>query len=651
VKLPLLQRAPAAVARAPFSIYAKLLAAFLIIVGLLIVIGAVSLAELDRVNQRAEDLVKLQRKIAAYRHIQHDTTAQLYTVTSALLVPDDRTLDATLRQLNQFGYDLDRLQFVARDEAEILGRVRTDYEAFIGIVTEVIELVRAGKVAQGREIQIGRAGPLAERLERLTNELVNKAEADMVARADEGQEDYIAARRLIIAFAVGSILLALGLGYAISWSLVEPVRRMDARFSEIAAGDFTKQVEVGNRDELGALAGNLNRMSDELGRRTLQLEEANRAKSRFLAVASHDLRQPVHALGLFVAQLQAAHNPSARQRIIEKVEASTSAVTELIEALLDISKLDAGTVESQLTEFALAPLLDRVEQAFSTAAQAQGLRLRVRSTRLHVATDPMLLERILRNLAANAVRYTREGGIVIAARKRGARARIEVWDTGVGIAPQDQRHIFEEFYRIGSAPGESSQGLGLGLAIVERLAHLLGLSVSVRSVAGSGSVFAVEVPLAVGGTISITPLTEPHDILRFDGLRVLIIDDDAPAREAAAGLLTQWGCETLLASCGKEAQALFAARTPPPSVIISDYRLAAGELGTDVVQRIRRHLGNNVPAVIVSADASSTSSEAVAAAHMHLLHKPLKPANLRAMLHHLLSTSIEHRAPESERLV
>jgi methyl-accepting chemotaxis protein len=192
---------------------------------------------LDAVNQRTEDRYSERRSPLTGR--SSTTASQLYSVASALLVPDERTLEATLRQLNQFGYDLDRLEFVAQDEVEIFGRVRRDYETFIAVVTQVVESIRAGKLAEGREAQIGRAGPLAERLERLTNELVNKAEADMVARTDEVRETYVRARRLLIGLAVGSIALALTLGYAISWSLITPVRQMDARFGEIASGDFT----------------------------------------------------------------------------------------------------------------------------------------------------------------------------------------------------------------------------------------------------------------------------------------------------------------------------------------------------------------------------------------------------------------------------
>src|SRR5438094_6771419 len=181
------------VSRAPVSVHGKLLAAFLAIVLLLIIVGAVGLRALTDVNRRAEDLVKLQRKIAAYRQLQHDTTAQLYSVSSALLVPNEGTLEATLRQLNQFGYDLDRLQFVAKDEVELLARAREDYDQFIRVVTQVVELIRAAKVAQGREVQLVQAGPLADRLERLTTELLNKAEPDMVASIDETHEAYVCA--------------------------------------------------------------------------------------------------------------------------------------------------------------------------------------------------------------------------------------------------------------------------------------------------------------------------------------------------------------------------------------------------------------------------------------------------------------------------
>jgi len=273
---------PRFVARIPATVHKKLIAAFLAIVGLLIAVGAIGLLVLNHSNRRAAELVALQRKIAAYRQLQHDTTAQLYSVASALLVHDERTLDATLRQLNQFGYDLDRLQFVAKDEVELLAQVRKDYDQFIQVVSQSVELIRGGKIEAGNQLQITRANPLAERLERLMNQLVNRAEADMVASIEASDTAYTHSRRIVIGFAVGSIALALVLGYAISWSVVGPVQQMDARFEEIAAGEFSGKIEIPNRDELGTLAGNLNRMSEELGRLYQQIEDRNRALTESL---------------------------------------------------------------------------------------------------------------------------------------------------------------------------------------------------------------------------------------------------------------------------------------------------------------------------------------------------------------------------------
>jgi len=273
---------PCLVARVPARVHAKLLAAFLAIVFLLIVVGAVGLKVLSQSNRRTDDLVKLQRKVAAYRQLQYDTIAQLHSVASALLVPDEQTLDATLRQLDQFGYDYDRLQFVAKDEARLLNEVQQDYEQFVHIVTKVVELIRAGKSAEGRELQLAQARPLAERLELITNQLVNEAEADMMASVDASEAAYLNSRWLVIGFAVASIGLALVLGYAISWSVVGPVQQMDLRFQEIASGDFSRQIEIPNQDELGTLADNLNRMSEELGRLYQQREARNRELSESL---------------------------------------------------------------------------------------------------------------------------------------------------------------------------------------------------------------------------------------------------------------------------------------------------------------------------------------------------------------------------------
>ena len=269
------------VARLPARVQTKLLIAFLSIVGLLIVLGAVGLQVLSGVNDQTNELIKLQRRIAAYRQVQHDTTNQLYSISTALLLQDERMLDAALRQLNQFGYDLDRMEFVAETEAEVLGQVRQEYERLAAGVTHVVELFRAGRTEEARKIQLDEIMPSADRLERLTNQLVNMAEADMVAAIETTEGAYGTSRLIVVSFAVGSILLALGLGYIISWSLIEPVKKIETRLSQIAAGDFAQQVAVANRDELGALADNVNQTSERLGRlyQEVQARTAELARS------------------------------------------------------------------------------------------------------------------------------------------------------------------------------------------------------------------------------------------------------------------------------------------------------------------------------------------------------------------------------------
>ena len=261
------------VARAPARVQVKLLVAFLTIAMLLIMVGAVGLQVLRGVNERTEQLIGLQRKIEAYRQVQHDTISQLYSVSSALLSSDEPTLSSTLRQLNQFGYDVDRLQFVAKDEVELLGQFRQDYNRFVEIVAHGVEMIRAGRAAEAREIQATQAAPLADRLERLTNQLVNKAEADMVAGIETSRQAYENSQWIVIAFALGSIMLALALGYTISWSLIGPVKQIEAQLNHVAGGHFTHRVDVINRDELGALGADVNKMSEELGRLYQQLRQ------------------------------------------------------------------------------------------------------------------------------------------------------------------------------------------------------------------------------------------------------------------------------------------------------------------------------------------------------------------------------------------
>src|SRR5712692_8284712 len=304
---------------------------------------------------------------------------------------------------------------------------------------------------------------------------------------------------------LAGLALAFLAGLLLARKMVVPIRTLRDGAARIGSGDLTQRISIKTGDELEVLGDQFNSMAARLQdsyatlerkveERTRQLEVANLAKSRFLAAASHDLRQPLHALGLFVAQLRGRTSADERKRITARIDAALSAMKELFNALLDVSKLDAGVMMPQLTEFPIAQLLKRIETTFAGAAREKGLSFRVVGTGAWVRSDFILLERIASNLVSNAIRYTATGGVVVGCRKRSDRLRIEVWDSGAGI-PQDQRqHIFGEFYRLGKADRDQRGGLGLGLAIVDRLGRLLDHPVELASTLGKGSCFSVTVP-------------------------------------------------------------------------------------------------------------------------------------------------------------
>jgi signal transduction histidine kinase len=503
----LMESLPACVARVPATVHKKLLTAFLAIAVLLITVGAIGLLVLGDSHHRAEDLVQLQRKIAAYRQLQQDTTGQLYSVASAMLVPDERSLDATIRQLNQLTYNLDRLHFVAKDEVEVLRQVRKDFDQFIYVVSQAVELIGAGKVVEGDRLQMARAHPLAERLDRVMNELVNRAEVEMVDKIAASNAAYIHSRWIVIGFAVGSIALALILGYAFSWSLIGPVEAMDSRLKQIAAGDFSQRVEIINRDELGTLAANLNRMNDELGRLYHQLDDANRHKSQFLANVNHDLRTPVCAIisyaGLTLSDPE-GHMSRLQRENLQDLLKNAERLLALIDSLLDIAKIEAGKMDIRVEPIDLA---DVVQLAISTIeSSSQKNRVRVSS---EIAPDlPVLnsdrekLKQILFNLLENAIKFTEQGEIKILASRQNGSLKLAVSDTGIGIPDEDLDRIFVAFYRGRPSIAKKFRGTGLGLSIVKKLVDFLGGNIEVSSEINVGSTFTVVLPLDYKGSPS-----------------------------------------------------------------------------------------------------------------------------------------------------
>jgi len=362
------------------------------------------------------------------------------------------------------------------------------------------------------------------------------------------------------------------------------------------------------------------------------LDEANRAKTQFLAAASHDLRQPMQAITLLVESLQERAREPQTQAIVESIRASVSTMARLLNAILDISRFDAGTVRPERSHFALAPVLERVRHIHAQAAADKGLAIRIARTRAVVETDPVLLYRILGNLVANAVRYTERGGVLIGCRPRTHDVVIEVWDTGPGIAEGKQREIFREFVQLGNPHRDREQGLGLGLAIVERTARLLGHRVALRSRPGRGSVFSLTV--GRGDPERIRPFAQEDEGAPLRGCSVLLIEDDREVRAAMALLLEGWGCSVHAADSGAQARDQLARLGEGPDIAIADYRLPGEEDGVDVLEAIRRRFPST-GGILVSGDIGAEALRRAQDSGYTLLHKPLRPARLRALMGHL----------------
>ena len=366
-------------------------------------------------------------------------------------------------------------------------------------------------------------------------------------------------------------------------------------------------------------------------------EAANRGKTQFLAAASHDLRQPLHAMGLFAAALSARVHDGRVRNLVNSINASVEALERLFSALMDVSKLDAGAVAPKRTSFPLAPLFERAENEFGPLATAKGLRLAFASTRTWIDSDPVLFERILANLVSNAVRYTASGGVVVGARLRGRRAVIEVWDSGIGIPAAERDHIFEEFYQVGNSARHSRKGMGLGLAIVRRLAMLLDHPVRIDTQPGRGSRFSVEVPCAAAVPRPAAPLEWVQRGTTLAGARIVVVDDEAIVVEGMQALFATWESTVVGAASGEAMLAALGESGEYPDLVIADYRLAADELGTDVVARLRHELGWAVPALLISGDSSTATLDVLRASGLEFLLKPVLPEELKAVSSRLVA--------------
>jgi signal transduction histidine kinase/CheY-like chemotaxis protein len=370
-------------------------------------------------------------------------------------------------------------------------------------------------------------------------------------------------------------------------------------------------------------------------------EQASLAKSRFLASASHDLRQPVHALGMFIGALRADRLPKRAQGLIDHMDASVGALDELFTSLLDISRLDAGVTETHPYAMPLQPLIARICRDLEGEAAVKGLTLTGLPCSAIVRSDPVLLERVLRNLVVNAVRYTETGRVLVGCRRRGGRVSIEVWDTGPGIAADQREAVIEEFYQLANPDRDRAKGLGLGLAIVRRLTTLLDHPLSLESWPGRGSVFRVSAPRALEAEAAAGRGEASLAALRH-GL-IVAIDDDAAVRTAMIQLLASWGHEVVAAGSGEEALTALADCPTRPDLIICDYRLRDGENGIEVIRRVQAEFNEEIPALLLTGDTAPERLREAEESGFPLLHKPLAHARLRAAVGNLIARAAARR--------
>ncbi|MEO8307355.1 MAG: ATP-binding protein [Pseudomonadota bacterium] len=368
-----------------------------------------------------------------------------------------------------------------------------------------------------------------------------------------------------------------------------------------------------------------------------EADRANMAKSRFLATASHDLRQPLQALALLNGSLRrTVHDEDAREALDQQDQA-IGAMSRLLNALLDISKMESGAVQVQITDFDVAPLLQEMQVEFSSLAFSKQLRLELHLEHAGLRSDRTLIAQVLRNLISNALKYTDRGSIRIACRRQDANVCIDVTDSGIGICSDDLPFIFDEFYQVGVSTHSSREGYGLGLSIVQRVMRLLGLVVTVKSELGSGSTFSIHIPAATAGTVADTaPLARvPGPITGGRHRHILLVEDDAGVRKATRLFLKGEGYEVTAAASLAEALALTASLTTL-ELIITDYHLGGGERGTDVITALQTRFGARINAILITGDTSSAIGELPRDLQLQIISKPVDPDELLTLMRTLL---------------
>lgn len=416
-------------------------------------------------------------------------------------------------------------------------------------------------------------------------------------------------------------------------------------FSLFQSAILLEDVVNERTDRLKRALQQIEKANQELRTAKESAEEADLSKTRFLAAATHDLLQPLNAARLSISILADELAGSETSELITQTDHSLETVERLLRALLDISKLDAGVMRPHIGGLSLAKIFDSFKIDFGAKAAQNGLDLRIVQTSLIVRSDAVLIHRILQNFVSNALRYSEQGKVVVGCRLRGEKVRIEIWDNGVGIDPKEHEAIFEEFYRIGTSGEDASHRLGLGLAIVSRIAKVLGHDIGLRSYPGEGSMFWVEVPVW-GRQRQVAPAKSsapPVPDRLLNDCVVAVIEDESSVLAALDLRLQRWGCSTIIARDVDEIVDQVRLAPRPPDIIVADYHLGDDRTGLDAIREIRQLDRFEVPAIVVTADHSPSTYQRVLLANCQPMTKPVNPAELRTMMNSLINST--ERAP------
>lgn len=391
-------------------------------------------------------------------------------------------------------------------------------------------------------------------------------------------------------------------------------------------------------EELKSALLKLEKANEELKAARDAAERANTSKTRFFTAVGHDLLQPLHAARLSLGELSDAQHQLANQLLATSVSNSLTAIEDLLTSILDLSKLEAGVLIPTVQPIILSVLFEQLLTSVQPIARRKGLWVKCRPSSHSVASDPLMLRRILQNLLANATNYTQKGGLLLSARQRADRVHIEVWDTGPGISSQERERIFEEFQRGIASERTGSTGFGLGLSIVKRMAETLQHPLHLCSRVGHGTRFTVSVPITNSPARVQNIGFERAPLTTYGRMEIpiIVIDNDLPVLEAMHSLLTRWGADVRLARDFNDIGDIMGKGEFRPEIVLADFHLDEGLSGLDVVKRIRVLQNENVPAILITADRTSETADAAHKAGCELLHKPVKPAELRALMQHLI---------------